>query len=301
MIDVVQAVVESKAKKIKQWPVKSNRASQMGHPCERYLVYDRTRWQDKILHDVRLQFVFDEGHIHENAVIRDLQDAGLKIIEQQRAFDWPKYELTGHTDGKILADHTAIPFEIKSMSDWAWKATNSIEDMLKSKAVYMQSYPAQINLYLIMDEKEDGMFILKNKTTGMLKQINVKLDFDYTEGLIKKAERINAHVKAETLPDRIPWEIGACEWCAYSHICLPPHNREATLIDDPELEGKLDRRGQLKELVDEYNELDKEIREEVKEKPEIVIGNWKLVGKWIEKKEYTVKAGKYWQTSIKNL
>ena len=301
MINVVQAVVEAKVKKIEQWPVRSNRASQLGHPCERYLVYERTRWQDKALHDVGLQFIFGEGKIHEKAVLRDLEDAGLEVIEQQRAFEWKQYAITGHIDGKIQNNGNIIPFEIKSMSDWAWKSTNTLEDMTKSKAIYMRQYPAQLNLYLIMDEKEVGLFILKNKQSGLLKQIEVRLDYDYTESLIKKAERINGHLANNSLPDRISLDVGACEWCAYTHICLPEHKHEATLLDDPELEGKLDRRGSLKPIFDEYQDLDKEIREKAREKPEVVIGKWKLIGKWIEKKEYTVKAGKYWQTTIKAL
>lgn len=301
MIDIVQPVVEMKAKRIKQWPVRSNRASNLGHPCERFLVYERTRWQEKVLHDVTLQFIFDEGNIHEAAVIRELQDAGFQIIEQQRAFEWKKYEITGHVDAKIKDNGSFIPIEIKSMSDWAWKAVNDLSDMYKSKAVYMRQYPAQMTLYLLMDEKEEGAFILKNKTNGLLKQIPVKLDYEYGEALIQKAERINAHLKGETLPDRIEFSVGACEWCAYSHICLPEHKHEGSIINDPELEAKLDRRGALKTMKDEYDDLDKEIREAVREKPELVVGNWILKGKWVDKKAYTVEAGRYWQTTIKQL
>lgn len=301
MIDIVQGVIEAKAKKIEQWPVKSNRASQMGHPCERFLVYERTHWQEKALHDVGLQFVFDEGRVHEKAVLRDLEDAGFQIIEQQKAFSWDRYQITGHTDGKIIDDGTAIPFEIKSMSDWAWRATNSIEDMFKSKAHYMKMYPGQLMLYELMDDKEIGFFILKNKTSGFLKQINVPLDFEYAESLIQKAERINRHVDDGTLPDRIPYEDNICGQCAYEHICLPDAMRQQTLLVDSEFELKLDRRARLKETKDEYEEIDKEIREAVREKPEVICGNWKITGKWIEKKEYTVPVNMYWQTQITKL
>ncbi len=50
---------------------------------------------------------------------------------------------------------------------------------------------------------------------------------------------------------------------------------------------------------DEFENLDKEIKEAVKEKPNIVIGQWNISGKWIEKKGFTVKDSKYWQTQIK--
>lgn len=301
MIDIVQKVIESKASKIKMYPIHSNRASEMGHPCDRYLVYLRTRGGERPLHDIGLQFIFDEGNLHEDAVLKDLQNAGIKTIEQQRYFEWKKYQITGSIDTKILDDGKAIPIEIKSFSDWNWKAINSVEDMFKSKALYMKKYPAQLTLYLIMDEKEEGAFILKNKTNGLLKQIPMKLDFAYAESLIQKAERVNAFVEAGTLPEYIPYADNICGVCSFAHICLPDVTHEATLLDDPELESKLDRRGELKSLKDEFDELDKEIREVLKEKPEAIVGKWQIKGKFIEKKEYTVSASKYWQTTIKEL
>jgi CRISPR/Cas system-associated exonuclease Cas4 (RecB family) len=301
MIDVISQIMDLKRRKIYQYPVHSNRASSLGHPCERYLVYERTKWKEKILHDIKMQFLYDEGSLHESAVIREMQEAGLKIIEQQRSFEWKKYQITGHIDGKIVNGQSVIPFEIKSMSDYIWKSINSIEDMKNSKHYYLKQYPAQLNLYLIMDEKEEGLFILKNKQTGFLKQIEVKLDYEYTESLIQKAERINKHVDDGTLPERIPYEIGACENCGYYHICLPSQEHKPIIIDDPEIEIKLEKREELKEYVNEYNELDKEIREKFKEIPEVVIGNWKITGKWVEKKEYTVPAMKYWHMLIKKI
>ncbi len=301
MIDVIQKVIEHKASKIKMWPVNANQAGQLGHPCDRYLVYLRTRGMERPLHDVGLQFIFDDGNVHEVSVLRDLQDAGIIIIEQQRAFEWKKYQITGRIDGKIKDEDKIIPIEIKSFNDWNWKAINSIEDMFKSKATYMKKYPAQITLYLIMDEKEEGLFILKNKVNGLLKQIPITLDYVYAESLIQKAERVNAHVQAGTLPDRIPYDDNISGQCPFSHICLPDVTHEATLLDDPELEIKLDRRAELKEAKDEFENLDKEIKEAVKEKPNIIIGQWNISGKWIEKKPFVMPASKYWQTSIKIL
>ncbi len=301
MIDIPQIIIQSKAKKINQWPVRSNRASILAHPCERYLVYERTRWQEKALHDIGLQFIFDEGKIHEKAVLRDMEDAGLEVIEQQRAFSWDKYQITGRTDGKILINGDVIPFEIKSMADWTWKIINSTEDMFKAKSVYLRMYPGQLMLYELMDDKEFGIFLLKNKQTGLIKQIDVPLDFAYAESLIQKAERINAHIQAGTLPDRITYNDNISGVCPFSHICLPDVTHEATLLDDPELEIKLDRRAELKEAKDEFETLDKEIKESVKEKPSIVIGKWAISGKWVDKKEFTVKAIRYWQTQIKKL
>lgn len=303
MIDVVQKVIEAKARKIKMWPVNSNRASEMGHPCDRYLVYLRTKGMERPLHDIRLQFIFDEGNLHEAAVLQTLREAGIQIIEQQRYFEWKKYQITGSIDAKIKDNDNIIPIEIKSFSDLNWKAINSVEDMFKSKALYIKKYPAQLTFYLIMDEKEEGMFILKNKTNGLLKQIPMKLDFEYAESIIQKAERINAHVRDQTLPDRIPYDDNISGVCPFSHICLPDVEHKASLIDDPELEIKLDRRGELKALKDEFEEIEKEIKHALKEKSEVICGKWLIKGRWIERNVPAKEAHvlKYWETRIKEL
>jgi hypothetical protein len=78
---------------------------------------------------------------------------------------------------------------------------------------------------------------------------------------------------------------------------------KATLLDDPELELKLDRRGELKEAKDEFEELDKEIKAGLKEKPEVVVGKWMIKGKWVEKNMPAKEASviKYWDCRIKQI
>src|SRR5438309_8002720 len=59
--EIPQHIDDYKASKIEQWPVRSNRASELGHPCERFLTYNRVAWRHARLPDVGLQYVFDEG------------------------------------------------------------------------------------------------------------------------------------------------------------------------------------------------------------------------------------------------
>lgn len=300
-MDIVQRIFEEKAKKIKQMPVHANRASTLGHPCERYLVYERTRWQEKSLHSLSTQLLFDEGRVHEKAVIRDLEDAGFMIIEQQKAFSWKKFQITGLIDGKIILDGKAIPFEVKSMSHHNFISIKSIDDMKKSKYFWIRQYPAQMNLYLLLDEKEYGIMILKDRETGDLKQIDVCLDYEFTESLLKKAERINQHVANQSLPDRIS-DDKICERCPYMHICLPEITHEATIIDDPDLEIMLERMQALKVYLEEYNALEQEIKQKFDGfVGKRIIGNFIIEGKYIDRKGYEVPAAKYHTLRIKEV
>lgn len=295
---LIEAINEFRKGKIKQFPINSNRASELGHECLRYLVYNRTRWQERSLHDANLQGIFDDGVMHEKDTLRILQDAGLSIIEQQRSFEWKEYLITGHIDAKVQINGFAYPLEIKTASPFTFNTLNTIDDMKHHKYPYIRRYPAQLTLYLLMDNKEKGLFLFKNKANSQFKEILVNLDYELGESLLKKAEAINKHVKDNTLPDRVEYSDYLCGECPYQHICLPPVDRsELKIIDNTEMQHNLDRYFELKPIVSEYNELDKLIKDTYKEK-EVLVGSYLINGKWCEKKEYTVQAGKYWQTKI---
>ena len=304
---IVEQVIEAKKKKIKQYPCHTNRASEMGHPCARYLYYNRTAWQEKALPDVGLQFVFDIGNVMEELVLQDLREAGFTVLEQQRMFEWKEHQITGHIDGKILIDGTAYPVEIKSVSPFVFNAINSIEDMKKSKYLYMRKYPAQMTLYLLMDEKERGVMLFKNKSTGALKEIWVNLDYDLGEELIQKADLVNECVKKGEPPEGIEYDEAVCGECAFRHICLPETiGKELEVVNNEELEEMLQEWWQLKDAVKRYDELDKKIKEMVNGK-KLSVGEFLIDGKMYQRKAYNIppeikeqyaEVKEYWRAKI---
>lgn len=291
---IVEKIMETKYLDIKQYPVHSNRASELGHPCVRYHVYNRTRWEEKSMHDARLQLIFDLGREIEDITIRDMKDAGFEIVEQQRPFSWREYNITGTVDGKVLLGGEAIPFEVKSCSPYMFDKINSIEDLTKGKYLYLRKYPTQLNLYMLMDNKERGLFIFKNKQTGAYKEIWMQLDYELGEQTIRKAEEINKHVADGTLPAHYDDE-SVCNDCGYRHICLPEHIGKEVEIDTSELSEMLDRLEELKEAKLEYEKINEEIKEMVEGREKVLAGDWYVSGKWIDKKEFVVKANRYWQ------
>lgn len=294
---VIEKVIEAKQRKIRLTPTHVNRASEIGHPCERFLFLKRTRWQDATPHSVEVQFIFDEGSNQERQVIRDLEDAGFCIVEQQRDYAWPKFQLSAHIDGK-LADFDYIPLEVKSMAPWIWQKINTLEDLLTSSMPWLRKYPAQMMIYLLLGEKERGLLILKNKSTGHLKEILVTLDYAYAESLLQKCERVNAAVAANAMPEPIPYEENTCGTCPFLHICLPDVKRDALEITtDPELEANLKRRHELAPLRAEYEQLDEQVKAVLKEQDKVVVGDFLVQGKWIEPKGRP----KYWKMTIDKL
>lgn len=288
--------------------MKSNRASELGHECLRYLVLNRTSWQEKAIHDVRLQMIFDMGNIIEDAVMNDLREAKIRVVEHQRAFSWDKYNITGHIDCKIAVDDQVYPTEIKSAAPYSFDSVNSIEDMKRHKYHYMRKYPAQLTLYMLMDNKDCGLFLFKNKSTGELKEIWMGLDFDLGEQLIQKAEAINQHVAEGTLPEPMEYSEDICSDCPFAHICMPDRiGKEVEIIDDSALLELITRYNELKPGAKEFEEVDKRISELVKGREKILVGDWFIEGKWIDKKNYDVpqevkqqflRMSQYWQKKI---
>jgi CRISPR/Cas system-associated exonuclease Cas4 (RecB family) len=294
---IVERIIEEKARHIKQWPVKSNRASELGHPCIRYHVLNRTRWQEKTLHDVGLQFVFDLGHEIEEIALKDLRAAGFTILENQRAFEWPEYNITGSIDGKVMIDDKAYPLEIKSCSPFVFESIHTIQDIINHKYPYMRKYPAQLTIYLLMSGIDKGVFLFKNKTTGAYREIWMDLDYDLGETLIKRAESINTHVAAGTLPDCInddKW----CDGCGFAHICLPDRvGKEVEMIDDSELEGLISKYEKLKPLAKQYKDIDEQIKNAVNGREKIMVGDFFITGKFISDKR---SKEPYWKREIMN-
>jgi len=311
MINIVSKIDELKSSKIKVYPVRTNQASQLGHPCMRYLVHLRLDWDKKKPHTLKAQYIFDEGNLQERQVIKEMIEAGINVEKTQEYFDWKEYQISGKVDGFIRDGKELIPFEIKSMNPYIFERINSIKDF--SKKEYLQRYVAQIVLYMFMTNSEKAIFILKNKSTGEIKQINVELTdelYEYAEKLLQKAERINEYVGKGEYPEPIEYNEEVCEYCSFKHLCpqVKPE-KEIEEVTDEEIKEKLEKWYSLKDIAKEFSELDKEIKTKFKGKV-CKVGNFYISGKWIKSKRYDIpkeikekyaKEYEYWRAEIRRV
>lgn len=302
--DIVGKLDDRIERKRKAYPCRTNRASEIGHPCLRYLVYCRTAWDKATLPDTGLQYIFEEGNLHERAVVTDLLDAGFHVSEQQRAYDDPEHNLSGHGDVNLLPpgaepnEHRSIPAEIKSMSPFTWDTVERWEDLRDSRFVFLRRYPHQLNVYMWFQKASEAAFLLKNKATGRIKEVWMPYQPDMLAEDLEKCRVVNRHVEEGTTPDRID-DREWCERCRFNHLCLPDMVNEGTrFLDDDELLEKLERREVLAAAKKEYDALDKAVKTEIKGCEEAIIGDFSISGKWIDRKGYTVAESRYWRSSI---
>lgn len=308
MIDLVSALDAATAKRIKQYPHPINRASELGNPCERFLVLARTQTDKMGLHDIGLQRIFDEGHIHEVAVLREIEDAGIEVVEQQRPYLWQKFELSGRIDAKIKdEDGALIPLEIKSCSSNVFRSVKdkAPKELLDSSRPWIRKYPAQVLAYAMMACAEHAILLFKNKETGekCQKVFGVIESLEYMESNLKKLERVNKHVAEGTVPEIEIQKSDECQRCGFAKtICFPnvDFGPGYEMFTDEEWIAKLDRLAELEDVSKEHRELYEQVREAFSGK-NAVVGNWKIESKEVERKEFTVKASKYWKLNIEPL
>lgn len=254
----------------KVYPCHVNRASSLGHPCKRFLVFQRTRWKDALLHDTELEIIFNEGNVHEEAVLQTLKDCGFDITQQQRGYFEAPQKISGHLDTFIshpVLIEKPVPAEIKGLSANNWQSIKSYEDMVNNKQWYIRKYVPQLQVYMYLTENEDGLFILKNKQTGQLKFIHVTLDYDLVEGLIKKAEDINESVDSNLTPDGID-DMSICKGCQFRHVCFKDQDWGEGLIyfDDETLSRKISQMLDQEMKLSDFKNLKDEVGDSIKNK-----------------------------------
>ena len=305
--EIIGRIKEAKRKKIKNYPCHVPRASEIGHDCERYLVYSITNWQDRQPYEPELQFIFEGGNLVEELAIKDFEEAGFKVYrpEPDKAIAESRPQITGHIDIRVdFGDGKVYTGEIKGLNKYDFDSLNSLDDFFNSKKVWIRKYPAQLMTYLYIKGEERGFFYLKSIPGFQPKIIWIDLDYGYMEEILQKTERIENHIKNKTLPPQIN-DISVCEHCAFLHLCTPEFKRQPMeFINDDEIERKLTRWDELKPLKQEFDELDKELKESFKGHEKLMIGNFMIQGQLIERKAYIpkpVEASSYWKYKIVKL
>lgn len=256
----VQALTQKLAKDQtfiqKTYPVNANWASQLGHPCERYLFHNRRDWEHKRPRDWK--GVGIRGNLIADWWKRYMSEKGYQITQAERPLSKEirdKYQISGRIDGRIGLPGISTPrlFEFKTCQPFEFDKINCYEDIAESKKDYIRGYIGQIQIYLLDMDEEAGLFILCNASTLEWKPIIVYLDYSYSEYLLKRAERVNLALFQDKPPQRIPYGK-TCQKCDYQHICLPDiKNDGLEMVDQDYLVKILHEAAQLKNAADEYD------------------------------------------------
>jgi len=211
---------ESAWKKKKAGPALLN-ASNISHPCERYL-YFMLRYKNagnaksKSITDISGLETAVEGY-----ALARLRESGIDIRKKPEhvwSIDYPY--IRGYAEIDIMEDPGGepIPADIKCLNPCDWQDICTAKDFYGIGRYYMQAYPVRLLLYMWIKKKRNGILILANKLTGGLKAVDVTMDNARVTEILDKAERIyNAVALGEAL-DKTRYG-SLCEKCAYREMC----------------------------------------------------------------------------------
>jgi len=243
----------------KPWPPSDhadwNWASELGHPCMKYLVHCRLDWKEKQPIDLDGMWRIEEGIDQEWKVKKLFGNIEMEFRQSQRDFRIDQYKIKGKIDGlvPIRVPLAEVPGEVKSINPNYWQSIRTIEDVRTHSAWWIRKYPSQLNLYLAMTGIPAGFLILK--TFGKKPMLLPMLfDQDLYDRDIRMAEAVNQHVEAKTYPEPMPFDPSVCGMCDFGHLCQPLKAADYVEIPEnaiPELENYL----LLKEYKKGYEEL----------------------------------------------
>ena len=268
----IDAYWEGQAGKTRE--VRSNHSSTLGHPCERFLTYQRLYWDKAEPKSPRLLRIYNEGGYQHEAVRDTLRKIGFIVQQDETPFPPNSWLIGARIDMKIGLTHDKLRVaDIKSCSQFTFAKLDAeyIKYPFNPKHWYLRNSYCQMQIYLLLDDSQEGILIFKNKQSGELKFIPVFRDDETIDWLIERVERVNLAVaKQELLPPNIN---PSCNECPYKTLCLPAIESDGCLTaeQNKELDDLLTRRDALRTSRDEYNALDDAVKAMLQSYPQGIL------------------------------
>lgn len=281
--------------RIRMSPVHALRSSSIGNECERYLFYEQTEHEKRVMHGESLQALFDLGNQMEAYAVRLLEDMGFVIEERNRSFFNRQHNITGHLDGRLRWKDWplgfTVPIEIKGLNPYTADTIETIDHIRYAKTKWVRRYYAQLQMYQHLGEDEWGLFVLLNKSTGWPEFIPCQIDRPFIQTLLTKADVVRDAVLSGKPPERRRTQ--ECSRCPFVHVCLPdidygPGFKE---LDTPELIEAIKRREANREAHKEFEAANRVIKSLMPDEPgDLLIGPYSATGKKQERVAFAVKA-----------
>ena len=201
-------------------------ASQLGHPCDRWL-WLSFRWAVQEQFPGRILRLFRRGHLEEKQIVSDLRAIGIDIrntTSQQTRVDFGCH-VSGSLDGVIESGVPEAP-KARHVAEFKTHSKKSFDALVKdglekSKPVHW----TQCHVYMYGKNIDRALYVAVCKDDDRLYSERVRLDKAVAERAIERGKRL---ATAERLPEPV---AGAapdwyqCKFCAAKSFC---HEGEPT-------------------------------------------------------------------------
>jgi len=299
-IDLNSGLHEVIAKaKVKQ-PQHTNRLSMLDDPCLRRLYYARAEWDKAAEPDDGLQGTYMTGNALEPVIYHIAQQVGescqprWRIVGNQIALNdalLKRYQISGTIDGVLQLENgdrweTVSVVDVKTMSPNVYPRIMSYDDL--TRYPWTARYRGQLMGYALGFGTEWCSLLLVNKANLYdMRFVHFPLDYQYAEGLLRKAEVINAAIEKHEPPAGVndPKICPRCPWFAF---CAPDMTLggNLTIADDGELEAILERMAELEPQASQYAELERARDALLVKGRNVAVGRWLILwtqdraGRW---------------------
>ncbi len=298
-----EAFWKLKASRVRVSPAHTCRASSIGEPCERRLFYTRTAGEMATPHRPELQAIFDLGNGLERYVIRELEALGADIVQREKDHLDREHQLTGRVDARLRLPSWAhaLPAEIKGLNPYTAESIETVEDIRESRQHWVRKYYDQLQTYLHFERADMGVFVLLNKVSGEITFVDCPRDQARIDELLAKAARIRDAVKAGEPPAR--HETEDCGRCPFQHVCLPDRSfgPGVQILDSEEVQALIARKLELAPAKSEAEAIERSLKKLLPEVPELLVGDFVVTAKKIDRAAYSVEASSYWQRRFARL
>jgi hypothetical protein len=252
----------------------------------------------------------ESGNRQEKAVIRDLEDEGWNIVEQQAPFRLRnkagRIILSGRMEGKIVWEwdgkRVLVPFEVKDTSQYMFEALQSEEDLKRSQ--WTRKWWRQIQGYLVGHGYEWAILFTSHR--GKRNPIPIRIDYAEGERILLRCESTVevSDLLVGTPHDKIDHElnlidvpylqdVSICRTCDFfQRVCFPPvrHALEGEIAVKPHLAEKVAKLVELAPAAKEHASLQRQIEKEAPRGSHIAAGDWLITGRWQEQNTKAVEA-----------
>ena len=195
-------------------------ASQLGHPCDRWL-WISFRWAVQPKFPGRILRLFRRGHMEEATIISDLRAIGIDIRSTgntQHRVDFGSH-VSGSIDGIIESGVPEAPKK-RHLAEFKTHSKKSFDALVKDGVQKAKpEHWTQMQVYMLGTEIDRALYLAVCKDDDRLYTERVKFDVEAAQNAVDRGRRI-------TLSDRMPPPLSTdpswyqCKFCpAYGIVC----------------------------------------------------------------------------------
>jgi len=275
-----------------QLPCHVLRASQIGHPCKRFLYYSIHDWEKAEPMGTTFQGIVKTGQLLEDLLIglfnRQIGPActpPMRIVQAQTATRDETLEsvgIYGTFDGilQVFEDETwsnKAVIDIKTANPNLFQRYTDIQSLAAHP--WSALYPAQVMAYAFSRNLDRGVLAFVNKSNLYdWKFIEVPIDYEYMEGLLTKAKEVKKALTENKEPDKIN-QYFWCSGCRFQSYCMPewvPSGPGPQPCDDRHLKELVSRFMTLRPAVKQYNQCEKMLKNSLPKGQDLIFDEYLL-------------------------